>query len=316
MCTMNQLDLEGLLSKRMVLVSGKGGVGKTTVATALSLVAARQGRRVLLAQFESNLDAGQLLNSGRVGTELGRLSTHLWGVNMTPLSALREYGMLVFRLRAIQRAVMENRMVRHFLRAIPGLDDYAMLGKAWYHTTEKEGDDPRFDLVVVDGPATGQMLKVLRVPPSILEVVPDSMLSRDARTIQELLTDPARCAALIVTLAEELPITEAVELEHALRESLGLPVAGLVVNQLYPRRTCPELMELEPADLGGDPTLIALLQEARIFAQRRAINDHHLGVLGEQTQAPLLRLPRLFADTLGPAELTRLADHLAAGGCE
>jgi anion-transporting ArsA/GET3 family ATPase len=311
---MNQLDLEGLLSKRMVLVSGKGGVGKTTVATALSLVAARQGRRVLLAQFESNVDAGQLLNSGRVGNELGQLSTHLWGVNMTPLSALREYGMLVFRLRAIQRAVMENRMVRHFLRAIPGLDDYAMLGKAWYHTTEQEGDDPRFDLVVVDGPATGQMLKVLRVPPSILEVVPDSMLSRDARTIWELLTDPARCAALIVTLAEELPVTEAVEFEHALRESLGLPVAALVVNQLYPRRTCPELMELEPTDLGGDPTLTALLGEARILAQRRAINDHHLGVLGEQSRAPLLRLPRLFSDTLGPAELTRLADHLAAGG--
>lgn len=313
---MTRFDLESLLDKRMVLVSGKGGVGKTTVATALALHAARQGRRVLLAQLESNVDAGQLLDSGRMGTELRSLGTSLWGVNMTPLSALREYGMLVFRLRAIQRAVMENRMVRHFLRAIPGLDDYAMLGKAWYHTTETEDGAPRFDLVVVDGAATGQMLKLLGVPQSILEVVPESMLTRDARVIQEFLTDPARCVALTVTLAEELPVSEAVELEQALRDSLGLTVAGMMVNQLYPRRSCPELMDLGPGDLGEDPTLTGLLAEARVFEQRRAINDHHLAMLGERSQVPLLRLPRLFTDTLGPAELSKLADQLAAGGCE
>ncbi len=310
---MTPFDLDGLLERRMVLVSGKGGVGKTTVATSLALLAARRGRRVLLAQFESNVDAGRSLGHGRVGTELRDLGNGLSCVNMTPRSALREYGMLIFRVRAIQRAVMENRMVKHFLRAIPGLDDYSMLGKAWHHTTEIEDGRPRFDLVVVDGPATGQMVKVLGVPHSILEVVPDSMLSRDARTIHGFLTDPARCQSLVVTLAEELPVTEALELEVALRDDLGIHVAGLVVNALYPRRRCPELLDLDPATLQGDEILSALLEEARIFAQRRAINEEHLGELAERSQTPMLQLPLLFDETLGAAQLRQLADAMEAG---
>lgn len=307
---MNRLALGNLLGRRLVIVTGKGGVGKTTVAAAFARLAAKQGRRVLLAQFESSVDGGRLLGGHSIGTEVVDLGGGLSAVNMTPRSALREYGMLIFRVRAIQKAVMENRMVRHFLRAIPGLDDYSMLGKAWHHTTELEGGRPRFDLVVVDGPPTGQMLKVLSVPRSILEVVPDSMLSRDAGTIQAFLADPARCGCLVTTLAEELPVSEALELEVALRDDLGLDVAGMVVNALYPRRRSPELLELTAADFDGHPDLAALHAEAVIFARRRAINDEHLAILGDRSKAPLVRLPRLFTDSLGAPEIAQLADRL------
>lgn len=305
-------DLSGLLDRRLLILTGKGGVGKTTVSAALALLAARQGRRVLLAQFESNVDAGLLLRGHAVGTEIGEVQSGLHAVNMTPRSALREYGMLIFRVRAIQRAVMENRMVKHFLRAIPGLDDYSMLGKIWHHATELTDGQPRFDLVIADGPATGQMLRVLKVPRSILETVPDSMLSRDARTIQGFLTQPSRCGCIVVTLAEELPITEALELQGALRDDLGLDVPALIVNALYPRRRSPELMELTAEDFAGSPQLAALFAEALIFARRRAINDEHLALLGDQTKTPVLRLPRLFSDALGPAELAQLAERLAS----
>lgn len=289
-------------------------MGKTTVATALATLAAREGQSVLLAQFESNVDAGTLLGQGPVGTELREIAPRLHAVNMTPRSALRQYGMLIFRMRAIQRAVMENRMVKHFLNAIPGLDDYSMLGKAWFHTTEIHRGRPRYDLVVVDGPATGQMLKVLGVPRTILEVVPDSMLSRDARTIHGFITDPVRTTSLVVTLAEELPVTEALELELALRDTLKLDVAGLVINALYPRRRCPELLDLDASEFAADEMLAALFEQARVFAQRRAINEHHLGVLGERSATPLMRLPRLFKEIIGATEIARLADVLHQGG--
>ena len=147
---MNRLDLTGLLDRRLIIVTGKGGVGKTTVAAALALLATRVCRRVLLAQFESNVDAGLLLGSHAVGTEITQVKSGLSVVNMTPRSALREYGMLIFRVRAIQKAVMENRMVKHFLRAIPGLDDYSMLGKVWHHATELADGKPLFGMDACD----------------------------------------------------------------------------------------------------------------------------------------------------------------------
>jgi anion-transporting ArsA/GET3 family ATPase len=307
---MKSFDLDGLLARRMVLVSGKGGVGKTTVAAALALLAVRRGLRVLLAQFESNVDAGLLLGHRRVGTEVAEVQRGLWAVNMTPKTALREYGLLIFRFRAIQRAVMENRMVRYFLKAMPGLDDYSMLGKVWHHTTQLEAGQNRFDLVVVDCPPTGQTIRVLGVPRSIVNSVPDSMFSRDARTIHGFLTNPERCGVIIVALAEELPVSEALELETALRNGLQLDVAALVVNALYPRRRCPELEDLPPDAFDEDPRLAVLHEESRIFDQRRGINDHYLGVVAEQSAAPLVRLPLLFVDRLGPAELNRLTDRL------
>ena len=303
-------DLDELLARRMVVVSGKGGVGKTTVAAALALLAVRRGRRVLLAQFESNVDAGQLLGRKPVGTELAEVEPGLFLVNMTPRSALREYGMLIFRFRAIYRTVMENRTVRHFLRAIPGLDAYAMLGKAWYHTTQLERGRSRFDLVVVDAPPTGQAIKVLGVPGAILKNVPESMLTRDARTIQTFLSDPRRCGALLVTLAEELPVVEALELESALRERLGIDVAGLVVNCLYPPLKCAELIERVSPAPGTDERLTTLIEEAHIFGQRRVINERHLHQLRERSAAPLKELPLLFSDSMSRPQLELLVAAL------
>ncbi len=307
-----RLDLEALLSRRMVVVTGKGGVGKTTVATALALLAAGRGKRVLLTQFESLVDAGQLLRSEPVATDMEEVEPGLWVVNMTPRSALREYGLLIFRLRAIVKAVLENRTVRHFLRAIPGLDDYAMLGKAWYHTTEVERGRSRFDLVVVDAPPTGQMLKVFGVPGVIQRSVPDSMLTRDATTIQAFLTNPERCQAVIVTLAEELPVSETLELEKGVRE-LGMDVAGVVINALYPvSRNVALLEEVQAAAAETNGRLATLLEEACIFHRRRAINEHHLAHLARRSQAPIRELPLLFTDGLGRSQLNELVAILDA----
>ena len=108
----------------------------------------------------------------------------------------------------VSRAVFENRAVRGLLGAIPGLDAYALLGKAWWHTTEMRDGRPRYDLVVFDGPASGHAALMLRIPQAILNAMPKGPLARDARDIKELLQDPARAALVIVTLAEDLPARE------------------------------------------------------------------------------------------------------------
>ena len=128
--------------------------------------------------------------------------------------------------------MFDNRAVRGVLGAIPGLDAYALLGKAWCHTTEMRDGRPRYDLVIFDGPASGHAALMLRIPQAILNVMPKGPLAGDARAIKELLADPARAALVIVTLAEDLPAREALELAAQARGALGVPLGPLIVNAL------------------------------------------------------------------------------------
>ncbi|HEY0711974.1 MAG TPA: ArsA family ATPase, partial [Polyangia bacterium] len=220
-----------LLSRRFIVVAGKGGVGRTTVAAALARVAHRAGKRVLLAQMESSDRLARLLGApAPVGADVTELEPGFFAVNMTPQTALHEYGLMVLHYEAITRALFENRAARGFLRAIPGLDAYAMLGKAWWHTTELRGVGPRYDLVIIDGPASGHAVRMLSIPKAILAAVPKGPLARDALAMQTLFTDAERSALLIVTLPEELPALETATLARDVRTEIGMPLGPLVVN--------------------------------------------------------------------------------------
>src|SRR5262249_16138730 len=124
-----------LFDKRLLVIAGKGGVGRTTVGAAFAAAAARRGKRVLLAQTKSKERLSHLFGVPSVGAELTRVRDKLWAVNMTPIVALREYGTMVLRSEFIAKQVLENKVSRAFLHAVPGIDDYSMLGKVWYHTT-------------------------------------------------------------------------------------------------------------------------------------------------------------------------------------
>ena len=227
-----------LATKRLILVVGKGGVGRSTVAAAIAGQLADQGKRTLLFETNANDRFGNYFDKPPVGTEVVQLANNLWGVNATPASALEEYGLMVLRWKSVYEMIFENRVTKAFLRAIPGLDDYALLGKAWFHTTEEKKGKPVWDTVVFDMPASGHAYSMLRVPWVIVDTVPEGPLTRDARTVKGLLTDPKRTAAVLVTLAEEMPVNEVIELETKLM-GLGIIPQQLVVNQVYPEHVPP-----------------------------------------------------------------------------
>jgi hypothetical protein len=176
-----------------------------------------------------------------------------------PASSLHEYGLKVLRSELITRAVFENRAVRGLLGAIPGLDAYALLGKAWWHTTETKDGRPRYDLVVFDGPATGHAALMLRIPQAILNVMPKGPLAGDARAIIELLRDPARAALVIVTLAEDLPAREASELAAQARGPLAIPLGPSSSTRL-------------PTDALSAPRVDSVLARVGRAAARRSRN--------------------------------------------
>ena len=305
-----------LLSLRMIVVAGKGGTGRTTVAAALALVAARRGRRTLLAQVNAKDRLGTLLGVP-VGEQVVPVREHLDAVNMNPTAALREYGLMILRYETIYKAVLENRMIKGFLRAIPGLDDYSMLGKAWWHTTEVNGAGrPKYDLVVVDAPATGHAVTMLRLPQAILDTVPEGPLTATARRVRELMTDAAQCALLVVTLAEDLPVAEAIDLYRQNEQLLKMPLGAVVVNQLWPDDFGGDesiFGAIERTGCGhADPVLAPLCERAHVTRSRRRLNEQYLEKLRQSIPVPQLRLPRLFQPQFGAAELRTLEDVLAA----
>jgi anion-transporting ArsA/GET3 family ATPase len=307
----------GLLSASFVVVAGKGGVGRTTVAAALAKLAQRAGKRVLLAQMESADRLPRLLGSTHpIGPEVVDLGGGLHAVNMTPQKSLHEYGVMVLRYEAITRALFENRAVRGFLRAIPGLDAYAMLGKAWWHTTELRAGKPRYDLVIVDGPASGHAVRMLSIPKAILAAVPKGPLARDAEAMQSLFSDPARTSVLIVTLPEDLPARETSVLAREVRTDLAMPLGPLVVNGVPDEALADPALDHLLAVPGAavlDANLRQTLTGVRILHERRLDAALVLARLARDPALPIIELPRLPESNLGPAELDRLADALGRG---
>ncbi len=302
----------GLLSRRLLIVAGKGGVGRSTLACALALLSARQGKRVLLAQSKSKDRLGKLFGVDRSFAEVQPVRPNLWAVNMTPEAALREYGTMVLHSAFLYKQVFERDIVRAFIRAIPGLLDYSMLGKVWFHTTDQSR--PRFDLVIFDAPATGHSITLLRIPEVILSTVPEGPLTGPARACHDLLIDPARCLTLLVTLAEDLPVSETLQLATALR-GLSLNLGPLVVNRLYPPRFAGGISSLALSELSqaGGPDLgplLPLLGAARLQQQRFALNAQYMERLGKDLPLPQIHLPYLFTPEFGPAALEDLSQRL------
>jgi anion-transporting ArsA/GET3 family ATPase len=303
--------------RRLILVLGKGGVGRSTVAAAIAGNLARAGKRTLLYETNANDRFGPYFGQAAVGTELSQLAPNLWAVNTTPAAALAEYGLMILRWKSVYEMVFENRVTKAFLRAIPGLDDYALLGKAWFHTQEEKRGKPVWDTVVFDMPASGHSISMLRIPWVIVDTVPEGPLTRDARTVRQLLSDPARTTVALVTLAEEMPVNEALELEGKLGE-LGIAPQRLIVNQVYPDHAPAGTPVEKVLDaLLGDPALASPLAEAVAHASlsrdRRRLNERYLAELRHRTKTPLVELPMLFAQTLGPLHVQQLGDRLAGG---
>ena len=293
---------------------GKGGVGRSTVAAAIAGQSAARGRKTLLFETNANDRFGAYFDKPAVGTETVELAPNLFAVNATPAAALAEYGLMILKFKSVYEMVFENRITKAFLRAIPGLDDYALLGKAWYHTEEEKRGKPVWDTVVFDMPASGHSMSMLRIPWVIVDTVPEGPLTRDARTVQQLLCDQARTAAVLVTLAEEMPVNEAVELEAKLT-ALGIVPQHAICNQIYPQHFPVGTPVARILDvLAAAPTLTSPLREVTSHAvlsrDRRALNERYLGELRTRIKAEVHELPMLFAPTLGPAHVRALGEAL------
>ena len=295
--------MSGLLDRRLLLVTGKGGVGKSTVAAALALRLASAGLRTLLCEVNADGRLGRLLGHPEVGPDVTLVEPNLSMVDLQPDASMREYVLSKIRLERVYRAVFENRLVRYFLRFIPALAETVMLGKVMWHLRQWPDAPGGFDRIVMDLPATGHALTLLGVPKSLITTLPSGPMSTEARWMFDLLTDPVMTSALLVSLPEELPVNETLELAQTLRTQLSVRVGAVVLNQSVSSR----FGAADRAALSGRPGLSALVQAYEEDAQRTDEAAERLRAI----DAPLVELPRLTAPELGRGELTALGDALA-----
>lgn len=296
--------------RRLVVVTGKGGVGKSTVAASLALAAARRGRKVLVALCNANERLSALLDGRAVGDSIAEVSDGIDAVNMVPERCLEEYGMMVLRIRAVYRTVFENKMVRAFLRAVPGLHEWAMLGKAWFHATEEKDGRPRYDLVILDAPSTGHGVDLLRVPKVILDIAPKGPLRRDAEAAWDLLRDPKRSETMLVTVAEEMPVTETRELHDRLAIEMGFPVPRIVVNGVLPTLfDAPEEAAVLAARPAGESE--SLVASARSRIVRTRLQRRQVARLAEEIRLPQVVLPFVYGPEFGRSAIEKISEDLA-----
>jgi anion-transporting ArsA/GET3 family ATPase len=306
-----------LRTTRVVIVAGKGGVGKTTVTAALARLAAMEGLDTLIVEVEGKSGLAALYDRPPLGYEESILlpragaEGEVRGRTLTPDDALLEY-LDDHGMRRVSKRLVSTGALDVVATAAPGIKDILILGKVKQLETKRVAD-----LIVLDAPAAGHAITFLLAARALLDSVQVGPINTQAQEVVELLSDPARAQVVLVTLPEETPVNELVETAFHLEDRVGVSLGPVVVNGIYPE--LPGL-EVDPAQAASDAATSlrdgeaeALKSAAEFRLQRTALQREQLARLDELLPLPQLHLPFLFKADLGADDLRRLAGELRSG---
>ena len=273
-----------LAHRQLIVVTGKGGVGKTSVAALLGSALSAAGRRTLVAEVDPRENLHRMLGVPPSGGEILRAGGKLWVQNLNPQRVIDDLVREQLKLDLISRRVLESPIYQHFTAGAPGLKEMAVLGHALRVLRGEAGRDaPTIDTVILDAPATGHGVALLAAPLLVSEAVRSGPIHRMSSQVAELIADPVRAGIVAVTLAEEMPVQEVLELAETLRTRVGREPELLVANGLYPPLPADEAPEADPA---ADPA-------GHLWRRRRASQERELARLAELWPGGRIDLPQL-----------------------
>jgi anion-transporting ArsA/GET3 family ATPase len=304
--------MDSLFAHSLLVVTGKGGVGKSTVAASLGLAASQRGIRTIVVEVAERDDVSHALGvSAATGTRGERaVSDRLYHISIEPQRAMEEYLRQQLPMGVLAAVLSNSRMFTAFTAATPGMRELLTIGKVWelaQHKHRAHGSEP-YDLVVLDAPATGHCLAMLQAPRTFASVARVGPVAKQSRAVASFLGDPLRTAVLAVSTAEEMPVSETLQLRSRLREDLGLDLDLVVVNAIVPHRfsgSDERTLRAAPPSPARHAALFAAAwadhQRAQIARLRQGLQD-----------VALVTLPFVFQSTLDRAALEQLSRELDA----
>jgi len=306
-----------LVHRELLFVTGKGGVGKTTVAASLGLFAARQGKRTLVCEVDAKGALASAFECSQLKFTPTQVQPDLLAMAMNTEDSLKEYLGLQLRLPLVARIGLLARTLDFVANAAPGVKEILTVGKLAYEVREHH-----YDLVVVDAAASGHIVSQLASPQAINDLVHVGVVADQTRWMIDILGDPARTGVVIVTTPEEMPVVETIELAGRLRDETNVTTAAVVVNRVLPelfgrgeeevfeRLRSPEAGEVLRAKVG--PGAIDVLDAAELAVQLRRTRVEHLETLrASLPDVMMVYLPELFTRNLGMRLLSRVTEALA-----
>jgi Mrp family chromosome partitioning ATPase len=282
--------LARLAAFELLVVTGKGGVGKTAVSASLGRLLAAAGRRVLVLEVDPRENVHQMLGVPPSGGEMVRALPRLWVQNLKPGQVLDAIVRERLKLELVARRVLASPIYQQFTAGAPGLKELAILGHVLRLLRRLEPEAPEIDLVILDAPATGHGVRLLTAPQLVAGVIGGGPFGALAGELAGFIADPARCGIVVVTQAEEMPVEEALELREALAQQVSRQPELLVINGLFPALGALE-EGLDEASALGEAALDA--GPLRLWRQRRRINERELERLAEWWEGPRVLLPQL-----------------------
>ncbi|MEK6229163.1 MAG: ArsA-related P-loop ATPase [Actinomycetota bacterium] len=302
-----------VLDRRLVYVTGKGGVGKTTVAAALGLAAARAGKRTLVCEVAEQERITTAFGHEPAGFSEVEVAPDLSAFSINPEDAKEEWLRHQLRSGRLASLLSSSRIFQYVTAAAPGLAEVVSMGKIWeLAQLERRSKTGRpYDLVIVDAPATGNGLALLRAPRTFADIAKVGPIRNHAETIHRFTVDGRQSAVLAVALAEEMPVNETIDLEGRLREQMGLELAHVLVNGVLPERfTGAEAEAIAAADGEAGPAAREALEAALTAHERAKAQRSQVGRLRRGTEAPVATLPFLLTPELDMAGLEELSREL------
>lgn len=302
-----------MLEKRLIYVTGKGGVGKTTVAAALGLVGARAGKRTIVCEVAEQERISTTFGIPKVGYRETEVAPNLSAISLNPEEAKQEWLRYQLPSDTLARVLGHSRIFQYLSAAAPGLNELVTIGKLW-ELAQLERKTPAaapYDLVIVDAPASGHGLAMLQAPHTYAEVARVGPIRRQALRIHSFLVDPAATGVVVVALPEEMPVNETLELGERLRSEMDMGIDSVVVNGLYPERfTGDEAQTMESLDGRGSPAARAAFGAALAEHRWARSQRSQLRRLRRGADAQVATLPYLFEPELSAGELEKLSAEL------
>ncbi len=315
------MRVANLFRKKLLIFAGKGGVGKSTVTAAAAVAAARAGKRVLIVEIGEHETMARIFGGPAVGYAGAIVhrpdrsgAPPITAMCITPTEALKEYGMRTVKFAMLYKAVFENPVIRYFAAAAPAVEELNLLGKI--ESLEREllvpAPNARFDLMLLDAPATGHALALLEAPGLAMRLAQAGPIYSTVERLSRLLRDAERTAVNIVSLPEEMPVSESIELDAGVR-ALNMPEGLLIVNGMYPKAFSTEDLERGVASVTPTSSLNrAIIAAAESVVKRRAQQEATMARLRSGIRLPLITLPLIVAPKIGPTEISMLADRLGS----